>query len=317
MDILGDLKFRLATARRARELEAELNWLREHNECLQHQMRDLNAAESRINSTNIVWIFGTGRTGSSWLWRMLVSQKRRVGWNEPYAGSIFSRLDTAENLKKRKETIFGYAHRDAWRASVKGMILRGAAARFPQITKDDYLIIKEPNGSSGAHWLAEALPECRIIVLVRDPRDVVASAIDSVKPRAWRTYSPESQMSTESLTRTRSEIYRGHIAASLTAFDLHEGPKSLISYEELIAAPLNTMKRLHNDIELPTTIKSLESVIEKYSWQNIPDEKKGEGKAMRKATPGGWRVDLSQSQVQTVEEITGDLMERLGYEKVT
>lgn len=279
-------------------------------------MYDPKDLEFNIDPRNLVWIFGTGRTGSSWLWRMLVSQKQRVGWNEPYAGVLFRRLDGAENLKKRKETIFGVAHREAWRASVKHMILRCAAARFPQMTRDDFLIIKEPNGSSGAHWLAEALPESRIIVLVRDPRDVVASAVASVKPGAWRTYSPESKMPTEQLIRTRSKIYREHITASLAAFDLHAGPKTLVSYEELIADPLNALKRLHQNIGLPI-LDGIENAVEKHSWQNIPTERKGEGRAMRKATPGGWRVDLSESQVQAVEKITGGLMERLGYEKST
>lgn len=316
MNVLNGLKFRLGTARRAYQLDAELERLRRHNERLQQQTREVKALPSNINPKNVVWMFGTGRTGSSWLWRILVSQKHHVGWNEPYAGAVFRQLDAAENLRKRKETIFGDAYREAWRESVEYMILRCAAARFPQMTRDEFLIIKEPNGSSGAPWLTEALPESRVILLVRDPRDVVASSIDSVKPGAWRTYSPESGMSTEKLTRTRASIYRDHITSACTAFDRHEGPKSLISYEELITDTSTAVRRLYRNIELPVT-DGIEQAIAKHSWQNVPDERKGQGKAMRKAEPGGWRGDLSEDQVRTVEEITGNLMDRFGYERMT
>ena len=50
-------------------------------------------------------------------------------------------------------------------------------------------------------------------------------------------------------------------------------------------------------------------VVEKHSWENIPDEKKGEGKFYRKATPRGWEDDLTPEQVTTVEQITGPLLE--------
>lgn len=316
MNILDDFKFRLSSARHAHQLDAELKRLRQHNERLRQEAHDIKASPSNINPKNVVWIFGTGRTGSSWLWRMLVSQGHSVGWNEPYAGAVFRHLDAAENLKKRKETIFGEFYREAWRESVKDMLLRCAAARFPHMSKDQFLIIKEPNGSSGAPWLTEALPESRVILLIRDPRDVVASAIDSVKPGAWRSYSPQSRTPVEKLIRTRAQTYCNHINAAYTAFDRHEGSKSLISYEELMVDTLTTLRRLCRDIELPFT-EGIETAVEQHSWQNVPDERKGPGKAMRKATPGGWREDLRDDQVRTVERITGNLMDRFGYKKIT
>jgi hypothetical protein len=49
-------------------------------------------------------------------------------------------------------------------------------------------------------------------------------------------------------------------------------------------------------------------VVGKHSWENIPKEDKGEGKFYRKATPGGWREDLTPEQVRTVEEKTAPLL---------
>jgi hypothetical protein len=42
-------------------------------------------------------------------------------------------------------------------------------------------MIKEPNGSVGAPLLTEALPESRMILLVRDPSDVISSLLDAAR----------------------------------------------------------------------------------------------------------------------------------------
>ncbi|CAN5145551.1 hypothetical protein BH18ACT10_BH18ACT10_16580 [soil metagenome] len=49
--------------------------------------------------------------------------------------------------------------------------------------------------------------------------------------------------------------------------------------------------------------------MEKHSWENIPEGKNGPDKFYRKASPGGWREDLTPEQVQTVERITASLLE--------
>jgi hypothetical protein len=62
---------------------------------------------------------------------------------------------------------------------------------------------------------------------------------------------------------------------------------------------------------IPVDKGELARVVEKHSWENIPEDKKGEGKFYRKATPEGWREDLTPQQAQTVERITAPLLEEL------
>ena len=52
------------------------------------------------------------------------------------------------------------------------------------------------------------------------------------------------------------------------------------------------------------------SSVEEHSWENIPEEEKGEGKFRRKATPGSWREDLTTEQARIVEEETRPLLEQ-------
>ena len=51
--------------------------------------------------------------------------------------------------------------------------------------------------------------------------------------------------------------------------------------------------------------------VEKHSWENVPEEEKGEGKFHRKAKPGGWREDLTPEQAEIVEGVAGSLLREL------
>src|SRR5215211_1341482 len=50
---------------------------------------DRDATRAGIEPENIIWIFGTGRTGSTWLGRMMGDLEDHSLWHEPYVGEIF------------------------------------------------------------------------------------------------------------------------------------------------------------------------------------------------------------------------------------
>lgn len=56
-------------------------------------------------------------------------------------------------------------------------------------------------------------------------------------------------------------------------------------------------------------MNKLRQAVEKHSWENIPQDEKGEGKFNRKARPGGWREDLTPVQAESVRRITGPLLD--------
>jgi Sulfotransferase family len=276
---------------------------------------------SGIRPENVVWIFGSARTGSTWLSRMMGELEGQTVWREPLVGALFGNLyyDRAKHLigKTGKHYILGDGYRESWLDSIRTFVLKEASGRFPEATgSGNYLVIKEPNGSLGAPLLMEAMPESRMILLVRDPRDVMASTIDARRTGGWQ-YESRKKWMTESLVdkdpdafvRDRAENYLKSIRYTKQAYDAHEGRKVLVRYEELRADTLGTMKRIYSDLGISVDEGELARAVKEHSWENIPEEKKGEGKVFRKAKPGGWREDLSPGQVGMVESITAPLLE--------
>ena len=198
---------------------------------------------------------------------------------------------------------------------MRDLVLGGAAARFPEVIGGGYLIIKEPNGSIGAPLLMEALPESRMIFLIRDPRDVVASSMDARSEGSWLSERREAQRRTSkpdrnpnAYARLRASTYVQQIEKTRQAYEAHGGHKVLVRYEDLRADTLETMKRIYSALEIPVEEAELARSVEKHSWENIPEEEKGDGKFHRKAKPGSWSEDLTARQARIVEDITAPLL---------
>jgi hypothetical protein len=274
-----------------------------------------------IDPENIVWIFGSPKTGSTWLSWMMEGLEGYTVWREPYVGELFGRLYhnwAGEKHFESKHFILGGPQKKSWLNSVRSFVLGEASARFPEVANGGFLIVKEPNGSIGAPLMMEALPESRMIFLIRDPRDVVASYVDSSKKgsylherRKGGKHAARFETPADDLLEDMATAYLQNMGNVREAYDAHQGRKVLIKYEELRADTLGTMKRLYSTLEMGVDEGELERVVEKHSWENIPEEHKGEGKFYRKATPGGWREDLSPEQAEAIERITAPLLEEL------
>jgi hypothetical protein len=268
-----------------------------------------------LRPENVVWIFGTGRVGSTWLMRMVDELEGQTLWREPMVGLLFGYLYylwSDEKYRATKHFILG-RDRKSWLRSMRNFVLEEARSRFPEVKGDGYLVVKEPNGSIGAPLLMEALPESRMILLVRDPRDVVASTLDASRQGSWvhdRLNMPGSPADEDPTTfvMSRAHKYLWYVGNSKLAYDAHNGPKALVKYEDLRADTLGTMRRLYAELGIDVDQGELARAVEEHDWENVPEDRKGEGKFHRKATPGGWREDLTEEQARTVERITAPLL---------
>ena len=273
-----------------------------------------------IDPARMVWIFGSGRSGSTWLRSMMVELDDTRVWEEPMVGRLFGEFywRAPKDNRRSADFVMGDPIRRGWVHSIRNFVLDGALYSNPRLGSGEYLIIKEPNGSVGAPLLMEALPECRMILLVRDPRDVVASVLDAATEGGWLYESRKRKTNASRKTnrrpnafvRERARVYRRGVENAWRAYDAHKGPKVLVRYEDLRADTMNEMRRIYAVLGIAVEDENLRRAVEKHSWENVPDREKGRGKFYRRGSSGGWKEDLTPRQVEVVEKTTASLLER-------
>jgi hypothetical protein len=278
-------------------------------------------AEGGIAPESLIWIFGSARTGSTWLGAMLADPEGHAWWHEPMVGYLFGHLyyERARARRRDENFILG-GDKSLWLNPVRRFVLDSASARFPERLEGGYLVIKEPHGTLGAPLLSEALPESRMIVLIRDPRDVISSKMDAAREGSWAEEAQKrrgqekkntsADRKPDAFVKSQARRYAQLIDLAQQAYDAHKGPKVLVRYEDLRTEPLKTMRHIYERLEIPAEERELARVVKKHAWENIPDRKKGAGKFYRKGSPGGWAEDLTPEQVETVESITAPLLRR-------
>lgn len=274
-----------------------------------------------VNPENIVWIFGTGRTGSTWLMDMMGDMPQTAAWSEPKIASLFGDFYDRAQSKQRnsRKFVLGDPLRKGWIPLIRDFALGSINLRYAHFGPNNHLVIKEPNARAGTLFVAEAMPESCLILLVRDPRDVVASFLDARKKGSWayqrrdiakRGRESRADTDPDGTVRERTRRLLDEVTEAKRAYDAHGGPKALVRYEDLRSDTLGTMWQLYSSLRLPFKEKNLARAVKKHSWENIPEEDKGEGKKFRKATPGGWSEDLTPKQARLVERIAAPLLKK-------
>src|SRR5438067_6587958 len=164
-----------------------------------------NGFSLAANEDRLVWIFGSSRSGSTWLLRMLAELDGIVPIDDPHLGHHLGvwrpiplawavadgpqKLTTLNGVKRDKPSyFFSDRYRDAWEPALRDLILTRFDAEVAEATSDEdaepLVVVKEP-GSQIADLLLSLFPESRMIFLLRDGRDVVDSWLAAHRRGAW------------------------------------------------------------------------------------------------------------------------------------
>jgi hypothetical protein len=290
--------------------------------------------------SRLVWLLGSPRSGSTWLMRQLAGHPAVIPVNEPligqHLGPFFSDepgiraedLDSSNftpsrYLRDAGQYFFAAEFRDAWLPAL-GAMMRARfhahlAARSSDLpASESLLVIKEPHGSQSADLIMEALPQSRLLFLLRDGRDVVDSELAAAAEGSWLgdVFPVVGGIAADERLAFVEQsahkwLWRTEVVEQ--AYAAHQGPKLLVRYEDMLAAPAAHLRRAFDWLGLEIADAELETLVESQSFERLPAEHRGPDKIFRAAKPGLWRESLSSEEQEAAERVMGPKLRELGY----
>jgi Sulfotransferase family len=289
----------------------------------------------------LAWIFGSSRSGSTWLLRMLSELERVIPIDDPHLGHHLGiwrpiplawatakdppKLGTlADYKRKKRDYLFSDRYRDTWMPQLREMI----SARFEAQAADDIgaaggiddpvVVVKEP-GSHAADTIMDLFPDSSLIFLLRDGRDVVDSWLDAYRDGSWATdegaYGVDDAGRT-ALIRWQSSVWLHRTEVVQDTYARTDpGRRVLLRYEELRKDPAGGLERICDLLGVEATRDRLERIAKANEFSKVPESRKGAGREIRRAQPGGWSSHMTREEIVAMHEILAGKLDELGYLK--
>lgn len=291
-----------------------------------------------LGERRLGWIFGSSRSGSTWLLRMLGDTSAVAPIDDPHLGHHLGvwrpiplawgaaegepELSTLGEVKRDKPGyFFSDRYRDAWMPALRDLIATRFEAQVRDIEAerglaDPAVVVKEP-GSQAAQLLLELFPGSKLIFLLRDGRDVVDSWLDAYRQGSWAqdegafAVRPERRID---LIRWLAANWLYRTEEVERAFRAHPArDRALVRYERLLDSTADELARVASVLELDVDPAALARIAEARRFEHVPGAARGNGHEVRAASPGGWRENLTAAERTALLEMLEPKLFELGY----
>ena len=287
----------------------------------------------------LAWIFGSSRSGSTWLLRMLAELRRVIPIDDPHIGHHLGvwrpiplawatakdppKLGTLADFKRKKrDYLFSDRFRDTWMPQLRDLI----SARFAAQAAQDIaaasgidrpiVVVKEP-GSHAADTIMDLFPQSSLIFLLRDGRDVVDSWLDAYRDGSWATDEgayPLDDTGRSALIRWQASVWLHRTEVVQETYARTDPDRRvLIRYEEMRADPGAALRKICATLGIEASGESLDGIAAANEFSRVPKSHKGAGREIRRAEPGGWATHLSREEILEMHEILAEKLDELGY----
>jgi hypothetical protein len=280
---------------------------------------------SVVTRNPFLFVLGCPRSGTTLLQRMLDAHPQLAIANEPrfipFAPDVRERINppvtpelvewllayrTFARLALEEETVWAAAEGAATYSELVAALYDAFATERGKPLAGE----KTPRYVRYQPLLHELFPRAHLVHVIRDGRDVALSTLEWARPdrgpgrfRLWQ----ERPLAVCALS------WQWHVTLGI-----HDGAQlgdvySEVRYEDLVADPAATLRRLADHVELPFSDRMLAF--------NVGRERHVPGLSAKDAwlppTPGvrDWRVQLSRGDQELFEALAGDLLSQLGYER--
>ena len=211
------------------------------------------------------------------------------------------------------------AARDFALARIQAVVDRARAGGV-ELDPDFRVVIKETNGSHASDIVMRIMPSSRLLLLIRDGRDVVDSLIAAYEPGAFMANKQGHSFATAE-QRAEGLLWAAKLWAcntdmTLKAIEAHSDELCrVVRYEDLLGNGVEEVHSLYEWLGLARSRESVEQLLDARSFSRLPTNQTGPKTRNRAASPGLWRQNLSSKEQRVVDEICGPLLERFGYER--
>jgi hypothetical protein len=287
----------------------------------------------------LAWIFGSSRSGSTWLLRMLAELERVIPIDDPHIGHHLGvwrpiplawatakdppKLGTLADFKRKKrDYLFSDRYRDIWMPQLRDLISARFEAQAAQDIVDaggvdePVVVVKEP-GSHAADTIMDLFPQSSLIFLLRDGRDVVDSWLDAYRDGSWATDEgayPLDDTGRPALIRWQSSVWLHRTEVVQQTYARTDPERRvLIRYEEMRDDPIAALERICSMLGIEAGRERLEEIAGTHAFSAVPKSAKGEGREIRRAEPGGWANHMSREEIIEMHEILAPKLDELDY----
>jgi hypothetical protein len=164
-----------------------------------------------------------------------------------------------------------------------------------------------PNHVSWLMW--ELYPAMREIILVRDFRDLIASALAFNAKRGFVAFSRNRVKSDAEYV----ELIGRRAADVLHAWKSRSPQACLLRYEDLIQHPHAELKRLLEYLQLDCSDERVQSTL-KQAGEDTPELQYHRTSASVESSMGRWKRDLPPHLQRLCEQKIGPVLHEFGYE---
>lgn len=283
---------------------------------------------------NILFIVGSGRSGTTWLHLMLGSHpKIATGQESQLFNNYFSPLvkqwDTELNYPKTSDLRFHGISAYIKEPEFYRLLSDFAKGVFNTILAEkpsaNWLLEKSPNNSHHIPTIQKCFPKAKYIHLIRDGRDVAASILSAKK--SWGRYWSHQTV------EDAANDWQTSLNAARQAQSAEENYIE-VRYEDLLANGPETMSRIFQFLDIETTPEEIEALYAEFSFNKLKasnynknifinpgdstasgTESRAEPKEFfRKGISGDWKTFFQPNQLREFYWTAGNLLHELGYE---
>ena len=283
------------------------------SEEVQINSEELTHDEEDILERNLVWVFSMPRSGTTWFATRLLSYENHT-MDEP---KITREIITDENFVARRNSVdyfLSNQYSEEWKPLLRKMILNRIYMQFRDLS--NYIIIKEPHGSF-ADIISDCMPKSRIIVLLRDGRDVLDSKMDGYMEGGWISQKAGKVLTEQKrleFLENEAKAWKYGITSLMKIRENHsEELTYVVRYEDLRLDAVPVLKKVYGFLNKDISDEKLQELVDRYSFENIPRKWQGSGKVVRSASPGKWKENFTEDEIKILNEIMMDKLKEMGY----